>query len=254
MLPNHSSLVIAEQFGTLVSLYGDRIDLGLGRAPGTDGLTAQILRRGNVDETAQDFPNQVIELLAWFGTIPPLESGIGSRIVATPGAGNQPEMWLLGSSGFSAQLAGMLGLPFAFAHHFAGGDQTPVAFELYRERFEPSQLLAEPHAMVAVAASVAEDYEAARRATLPQQLSMIRLRSGQPGRTPTMEEADAHEWTDGELAFVDERNAAQAVGSLDAVSARIRQLVADTGADEVMVVPNGPDIAAKIATLEALAA
>ncbi|MDM4764104.1 LLM class flavin-dependent oxidoreductase [Galbitalea sp. SE-J8] len=253
MLPNHSSLVIAEQFGTLVSLYGDRIDLGLGRAPGTDQFTASVLRRGSVDETAQDFPNQVLELFAWFGMAPPLDNGIGSRIVATPGAGAAPEIWLLGSSGFSAQLAGILGVRFAFAHHFAGGDQTPAAFELYRERFEPSAWLDAPHSGVAVAVALGETDEEARRRTLPQQLSMIRLRSGAPGRTPTAEEADAHPWTDAELAFVASRNASQAVGTLSAVEGRIRSLVGETGADEVIVVPQGADTAQKVSTLEALA-
>ncbi|MEJ1230132.1 MAG: MsnO8 family LLM class oxidoreductase [Galbitalea sp.] len=125
MLPNHSSLVIAEQFGTLVALHGDRIDLGLGRAPGTDQLTAAILRRNIGAESVDDFPNQWVELLAFFGTIPPLENGLGAQPSAHPGLGDSPELWLLGSSGFSAQLAGMLGLPFAFAHHFAGGREHP---------------------------------------------------------------------------------------------------------------------------------
>lgn len=253
MLPNHSSLVIAEQFGTLVSLYGDRIDLGLGRAPGTDGFTAQVLRRGSVDETAEDFPNQVVELFAWFGMSAPLDNGVGSRIVATPGAGNAPEIWLLGSSGFSAQLAGILGVRFAFAHHFAGGEGTPTAFQLYRDRFEPSPWLDAPHSAVAVAVALGQTEEEARRMTLPQQLSMIRLRSGNPGRTPTMDEADAHAWTDAELAFVEMRNATQAVGTLPVVRERIDALVADTAADEVIVVPQGADTATKIATLEALA-
>jgi luciferase family oxidoreductase group 1 len=253
MLPNHASLVIAEQFGTLVSLFGDRIDLGLGRAPGTDGLTASLLRRNVINETADDFPQQVVELLAWFGQIAPLESGVGSRVRAVPGEGVPPQMWLLGSSGFSAQLAGMLGLPFAFAHHFAGGDNTPVAFDLYRQKFEPSAWLEHPHSMVAVSTVVADTAEEARRLSLPGHLSMLRLRSGQPGRTPTLAQADAHPWSAAESHFVDDRNRTQAVGTIDEVTERIRALVADTGADEVIVVPQGPDVQGRIATLAALA-
>jgi luciferase family oxidoreductase group 1 len=255
MLPNHSSLVIAEQFGTLVALNGDRIDLGLGRAPGTDQLTASILRRNITHETVDDFPQQVVELLALFGVIPPLENGLGSVIAATPGLGDAPEMWLLGSSGFSAQLAGMLGLPFAFAHHFAGGDNTPAAFEMYRKAFEPSDTRSEPHSMVAVAAIVGDSAEDAARLALPSGLSTIRMRSGQrPSTFPTMEEALAYPWTDAERQFVDDRFAHQAVGDLSHVTGRIAELVESTGANEVIVVPQGPDLATKLRTLRDLAA
>ena len=253
MLPNHSSLVIAEQFGTLVALHGDRIDLGLGRAPGTDQLTASVLRRKLGAESVDDFPQQVVELLAWFGTIEPLENGIGSRIVAVPGLGDSPELWLLGSSGFSAQLAGMMGLPFAFAHHFAGGANTPVAFELYRKHFTRG-VLQEPHSMVAVAALVAETDAEAERLALPNALSFVRMRQGaRPGRMPTLAESEAHEWTDAERAWVAERNAQQAIGSPAHVTGRIRDLAVATGADEVIVVPQGPDLATRVQTLEALA-
>jgi len=255
MLPNHSSLVVAEQFGTLVALHGDRIDLGLGRAPGTDQLTAAILRRNIGAETVDDFPNQVVELLAFFGTIPPLENGLGSQPAAIPGLGDAPQMWLLGSSGFSAQLAGMLGLPFAFAHHFAGGDNTPAAFQLYRQSFEPSAILREPHSMVAVATIVGDTTEDADRLALPNGLYFSRLRSGaRPGRIPTLAEAEAHDWTAAERQFVADRNAAQAVGDLASVVARIENLVSATGADEVIVVPQGPDLETKLRTLSDLAA
>jgi luciferase family oxidoreductase group 1 len=254
MLPNHSSMVIAEQFGTLVALHGDRIDLGLGRAPGTDQLTASILRRNMGAETVDDFPNQVLELLAFFGLIPPLENGLGERPAAHPGLGDAPEMWLLGSSGFSAQLAGMLGLPFAFAHHFAGGDNTPLAFQLYRDSFEPNEHRAEPHSMVAVAALVADSETDADRLALPNGLYFSRLRSGaRPGRIPTLAEAEAHEWTPAELEFVRERNAQQAVGTLEHVTSRLRSLAESTGADELIVVPQGPDLPTKLRTLTDLA-
>jgi luciferase family oxidoreductase group 1 len=255
MLPNHSSMVIAEQFGTLVALHGDRIDLGLGRAPGTDQLTASILRRNLATETVDDFPQQVIELLAFFGTIAPLENGLGGTIAAIPGLGDSPEMWLLGSSTFSAQLAGMLGLPFAFAHHFAGGDNTPVAFETYRRSFEPGAVLTEPHSMIAVSTLVADSAEEAARLVLPNGLYFSRLRSGaRPGRIPTLAEAEAHEWTPIERQFVEERNAHQAIGDLEHVTARITELAESTGANEVIVVPQGPDLDSKLRTLRDLAA
>jgi len=250
MLPNHSSLVIAEQFGTLVALHGDRIDLGLGRAPGTDGLTASVLRRNVGQESEDDFPRQVLELLAWFGLTDPLENGIGARVVAVPGAGDAPELWLLGSSTYSAQLAGMLGLPFAFAHHFAGGDTTPLAFEAYRDRFEASPWLEAPHSMVAVSVLVSDD---ASRLALPNALQMLRLRQGSPGTVPSLAEAEAHPWTDAERAWVSERNVHQAIGDLDHARASIARLVDATGADEVIVVPQGPDVDTKLATLRALA-
>ncbi len=253
MLPNHSSLVVAEQFGTLVALHGDRIDLGLGRAPGTDPLVSATIRRNSGIETVDDFPQQVIELLAYFGTIPALEGGQGSRIMAVPGMGDSPQLWLLGSSDFSARLAGMLGLPFSFAHHFAGGDTTPLAFELYRNAFRPSAVLSEPHSMVAVTTLVADSAEEARQLALPQLLQMIRLRSGHPTRVPSLEATLAHPWTEAENAFVDERLAHQAVGTLDHVRERIDALLASTRADEVIVVPQGSTREERLRTLRELA-
>jgi len=252
MLPNHSSLVVAEQFGTLVALYGDRIDLGLGRAPGTDPVTTAAVRRGNVREAVDDFPDQVIELLAYFGVIPPLESGQGSRVRAIPGAGDVPQMWLLGSSDFSARLAGMMGLPFAFAHHFAGGRTTPVAFQVYRDSFTPSVVMQEPHAMIAVATIVGDSHADARRLMLPSALSMARLRSGRPGKAPSLAEAEAHQWSEAELAYLDDRIATQAIGDLDHVQSSIDALVDQTGADEVLVVPQGPELSVRQSTLAAL--
>jgi luciferase family oxidoreductase group 1 len=251
MLPNHSSLVVAEQFGTLAALHGDRIDLGLGRAPGTDPLTTAVLRRGSAPESADDFPNQVIELLAWFGTIPPLENGIGSRVIAVPGLGDSPELWLLGSSDFSARLAGMMGLPFAFAHHFAGGPNTRAAFDVYRDAFTPSVVLREPHSMVAVSALVSDEAE---RLMLPGNLGFLRMRQGaRPSRIPTLAEAEAHPWSEAELAWAAERNSQQAIGDLDHARQRISDLLAVTRADEVIVVPQGPDLQTKLGTLKALA-
>ncbi len=255
MLPNHSSLVVAEQFGTLTALHGDRIDLGLGRAPGTDQLTSSILRRGAGAESVDDFPNQVVELLAWFGTIPPLENGIGSRVVATPGLGDSPEIWLLGSSDFSARLAGLMGLPFAFAHHFAGGPNTLRAFEMYRSSFTPSVILREPHSMVAVSTLIADTTAEAERLALPNSLMFVRMRQGvRPGRIPSLADAEAYPWTEAELQWVAERNSHQAIGDLAHVTGQIDALVEATGADEVIVVPQGPDLATKSRTLRELAA
>jgi luciferase family oxidoreductase group 1 len=254
MLPNHSSLVIAEQFGTLVALYGDRIDLGLGRAPGSDGLTSSILRRGAGAESVDDFPRQLAELLAWFGTIPPLENGIGSRITATPGLGDSPELWLLGSSDFSARLAGLMGLPFAFAHHFAGGPNTLRAFETYRSSFTPSVVLREPHAMVSVSAVVADDTAEAERLALPNALMFLRMRQGgRPDRIPSLADAEAHPWSSAELDWVAERHSHQAIGDLTLATSRIADLVAATGAVEVIVAPQGPDLESKLRTLRDLA-
>ncbi|MDJ0335510.1 LLM class flavin-dependent oxidoreductase [Salinibacterium sp. G-O1] len=253
MLPNHSSLVIAEQFGTLAALHGDRIDLGLGRAPGTDQLTSSLLRRGAGAESVDDFPNQVLELLAWFGTIPPLDNGIGSRVVATPGLGDAPEMWLLGSSDFSARLAGLMGLPFAFAHHFAGGPNTVRAFDMYRSSFTPSVILREPHSMVAVSTLVADTTAEAERLALPNALMFVRMRQGvRPGRIPSLADAEAYPWSDAEREWVAERNSHQAIGDLAHVTAQIDALVSATGADEVIVVPQGPDLAVKTRTLRDL--
>ena len=255
MLPNHSSLVVAEQFGTLAALHGDRIDLGLGRAPGTDPLTTSVLRRGATNETVDDFPNQVIELLAWFGTIPPLENGIGSRVIAVPGLGDSPELWLLGSSDFSAQLAGMMGLPFAFAHHFAGGPNTRLAFETYRAAFTPSVVLSEPHSMVAVSALVADTAAEAERLMLPGNLGFVRMRQGaRPSRIPTLAEAEVYEWTPAEKDWAAERNSQQAIGTLEHATQQIAALVEVTRADEVIVVPQGPDLETKLRTLRDLAA
>lgn len=254
MLPNHSSLVVAEQFGTLVALHPGRIDLGLGRAPGTDQLTSAAIRRAAGAESVDEFPNQLLELLAYFGDIPPLQTGQGSRVVAVPGMGDAPELWLLGSSDFSARLAGAMGLPFAFAHHFAGGESTPFVFELYRRSFTPSATLAQPHSMLAVATVVGDSDQQARRLFMPRILGQLRMRSGQrPGRAIGDEEALAHPWTDAELAWLDQSVATQAVGSLDRVRSRYAELLQATGADELLVSPQGASLATRLATLTALA-
>ena len=172
MLPNHQPLVVAEQFGTLEALHPGRIDLGIGRAPGTDPRTAAALRRGTSPLSADDFPEQLTELVAYF-------HGDGP-VLAVPAVGHQPDLWLLGSSGYSAQVAGLLGLPFAFAHHFSG-QNTMAALALYRETFRPSAVLAEPYSMIGAAVLAADTDAEARRLALPGALQFLRLRQGKPG-------------------------------------------------------------------------
>ncbi len=233
MLPNQAPLVVAEQFGTLEALHRGRVDLGIGRAPGTDQTTALALRRSTEALSADDFPQQLGELLAFFnGTFP-----VGHpfrTITAVPGYGDQPEIWLLGSSGFSAQLAGLLGLPFSFAHHFSAGNTLP-ALDLYRSDFRPSATLAAPHAMVAVSVICADSDERAQWLAGPSRLAFARLRSGRPRRLPTPEEAAAYEYSPTEQLIVDGRTSGQIVGDPDTVGAGLDRLLEDTEADELMI-------------------
>ncbi len=233
MLPNHAPLVAAEQFGTLEALHPGRIDLGLGRAPGTDPVTALALRRSPQALAADDFPQQLGELMAFFSGGFPENHPFGA-ITAVPGYGNQPELWLLGSSGFSAQLAGLLGLPFSFAHHFSAGNTLP-ALDLYRSSFRPSATLAEPHAMVAVSVICAETDEQAQWLAGPSRLAFVRLRSGRPGRLPSPEEAAAHEYSPAEHHILAGRTAGQIVGSPETVRVALDGLRRETQADELMI-------------------
>ena len=226
MLPNHQPLVVAEQFGMLEALHPGRIDLGIGRAPGTDQITAAALRR-SMDPAADDLPQQLGELVAFF-------EGRYPRITAVPGAGYKPAIWLLGSSGFSAQLAGQLGLPFSFAHHFMPNN-TLAALDLYRRSFRPSTTLEAPYAKIGVAAICAPTDEEAQWLHGPGGLSFLRLRSGRPGTFPTPEEAAAHEYTEAERSFVDGWQSSHVVGSPETVRTGLEELQARTGADELMV-------------------
>jgi luciferase family oxidoreductase group 1 len=248
MLPNHPPLVVAEQFGTLTALFPGRVDLGIGRAPGTDQVTARALRRSVDALSAEDFPQQLGELLAFFkGTFP--ADHPYRAITAVPGLGDAPPLWLLGSSGYSAQVAGLLGLPFAFAHHFSGENTVP-ALELYRRSFQPSDVLDRPYAMVAVNVIAAEDDAQARRLALPGQLQFLRLRTGDPGKLPTPEEAEAYPWTPAERAFGEERMADQAVGGPETVRRKLAALLERTGADELMVTSMLHDPADRVRSLE----
>ena len=233
MLPNHTPLVVAEQFGMLEALHPGRIDLGIGRAPGTDGITAAALRRG-VDPLSDDeFPQRLLELIGFFkGEFP--AGHPYNRIAAVPGRGDMPEIWLLGSSGYSAQLAGMLGLRFSFAHHFMP-QNTDAALALYRENFQPSEFLDEPYAMVAVAVLAAADDERARWLSGPARLSMARLRAGNPTRFPTPEEAAEHEFSAAEEASVKSLSGSAMIGSAETVKAKLDAFAERTEADEIML-------------------
>jgi luciferase family oxidoreductase group 1 len=254
MLPNHAPLVIAEQFGTLEALAPGRIDLGLGRAPGTDGATAAALRRTErLREGAEDFPQQLAELIRFLDDDFP-DGHRYARIHAVPGpvqaegpdakqSAHRPPVWLLGSSGFSAQLAGSLGLPFAFAHHFSAANTVP-ALDLYRESFRPSEVLDEPYALIGAAALAAEDEREAHRQVLTGALSMVRLRTGRPGLIPTPEEAESYDFSPVERDFVDSWLGNVTYGTPEAVREGLDALVKRTGADELMLTANAhtPDV------------
>jgi len=230
MLPNHAPLVIAEQFGTLESLYPGRIDLGLGRAPGTDQLTARALRRGPMSH-GEDFPVLLEELRSYFQ--PPQEAR-RQPVRAVPGEGLHVPIWLLGSSDFSAQLAGKLGLPFAFASHFSPNYTLP-ALAMYRAGFKPSEALAKPYVMVGVNVVAADtDEEAAWLATSMQQqyLSLIR---GVPGQLkPPIDSMDG-EWSDFEKAAYTERQRSTIIGNSEHVQQKLQQFLDETDADEVII-------------------
>ena len=252
MLPNHVSLVVAEQFGMLEALHPGRIDLGIGRAPGTDQATAAALRRSTDALSADDFPEQLMDLQGFFSGRWP-ENHPFAQITAMPGRGNQPAMWLLGSSGYSAQVAGLLGLPFAFAHHFSAVNTLP-ALALYREHFRPSEALERPYAMVAAAVICAETDERARFLAGSGALSFLRLRSGRPGPMPSPEEAAAHPYTELERTFVEDRLASQIIGSPETVQRGIAELVDATRADELMITTMVFDPADRLSSFERVAA
>ncbi|MDB4888061.1 MAG: yhbW [Gemmatimonadetes bacterium] len=242
MLPNHSPLVIAEQFGTLESLYPGRIDLGLGRAPGSDRYAMQALRR---DPMAGDaFPQDVVELQSYF------RDADGSQPVrAVPGAGLHVPLWILGSSTFGARLAAMLGLPFAFASHFAP-DQMMDALALYRSGFTPSDSLAEPYAMLGVSVVAADtDREAERLATSLQQ-QFLALQRGRPVQLQPPVDSMEGQWSPMERAQVQHTLREAIVGGPDTVRDRMRAFVARTGADELMITSHIHDHAARVRSYE----
>ncbi|MEE1937935.1 LLM class flavin-dependent oxidoreductase [Streptomyces sp. TRM 70361] len=265
MLPNHAPLVIAEQFGTLEALAPGRIDLGLGRAPGTDGATAAALRRtDDPHRLADEFPRLLDELVHFLDDDFP-DGHPHARIHAVPGPVqgsvpggvrpvSRPPVWLLGSSGFSAQLAGSLGLPFAFAHHFSAAATLP-ALELYRTSFRPSAVLAEPYALISVGALAADTEEEAYREVMTAALTVLWLRRGRPGLVPGPEEAAEYERGMGgaERDFVAGWLSDLVYGTAERVRAGLDELVGRTGADELMISSPVHGLAARVRGFELIA-
>jgi luciferase family oxidoreductase group 1 len=245
MLPNHAPMVIAEQFGTLEALHPGRIDLGLGRAPGTDGATARALRR--YFEAADQFPRDVMELQAFLAD--PVE---GQRVTAWPGAGSKVPIWLLGSSLFSAELAAQLGLPFAFASHFAP-EMLLQALRVYREGFRPSAQLERPYAMAAINVFAADSDAEARRLSTSMQQSFAAVVAGKPGRLKPPVDDITTVLDERQIAAVESRLTWAAIGGEATVRGKLAEFIALTGVDEVMVTGMIFDLEARLRSLEVTA-
>ena len=238
MLPNHAPLTIAEQFGTLAALYPHRVDLGLGRAPGTDQVTAHALRRtlqGDVDS----FPQDVMELMAYFREAQP-----GQRVQAVPGAGLDVAVWILGSSTYGAQLAAALGLPYAFASHFAPA-ALHEAIATYRQHFRPSGVIEKPHVMIGVNLHAAPTEEEARFLFSSHQQSFVNLRSGRPGKLPAPKEGFYESLDPYAKRMIDQSLSCTLVGNPDQIRMGLRDIIARTGADELMLTGHIHDAAAR---------
>jgi len=245
MLPNHAPIVVAEQFGTLARLFPDRIDLGLGRAPGTDGLAVQALRRSLINP--DDFPRDVLEIQAYFAPAQP-----GQRLQAVPAAGAEVPLWILGSSTYGAQLAAQLGLPYAFASHFAP-ELLLTALDIYRQRFEPSEQQATPYVMVGVNIIAADTDAEARRLATTQQMSWANIFRGQRGLSqPPIDDIESY-WTPAEKAQAQRMLARSVHGSVDTIRSWISALVEETGADELIIVSDVYDHAARLRSFELIA-
>ncbi len=246
MLPNHAPLVIAEQFGTLASLYPDRIDLGLGRAPGTDQRTAHALRR-NLTGDVDGFPDDVNELIGYFAPARP-----GQAVQAVPGAGLDVAVWILGSSLYGAQLAAMMGLPYSFASHFAPA-QLDAALSTYRRLFRASARLDKPRAMVAANVILADDGDEARLAATSQQQQFVQLIRNQPGQLPPPRADMESFWSPAERAHVEKTLSVSFVGSPAEVEPQLRAFLQGTGADELIVNCHVHDHRVRRRSLELLA-
>lgn len=245
MLPNHAPMVIAEQFGTLAHLFPGRIDLGLGRAPGTDQNTMRALRRSLTN--SDHFPNDVIELQAYLG-----DAGPGQSLFAVPATGTNVPLWILGSSTYGAQLAAALGLPYAFASHFAPADLIP-ALEVYRARFQPSAQLSRPYAMAGINVIAAETDEEARRLATTQQMSVADIFRGARGLSqPPIDDIEAY-WSPIEKAQAARFLARSVVGRPETVRAGIEAFVAETLVDEVMIVSDVFDHQKRLASYRMIA-
>jgi luciferase family oxidoreductase group 1 len=242
MLPNHAPLVIAEQFGTLASLFPGRIDLGLGRAPGSDQATIRALRRSPA--AAESFPQDVVELMGYFRPADP-----GQAVRAVPGAGLEVPVWILGSSLFGAQLAAALGLPYAFASHFAPAALFP-ALELYRAQFRPSERLARPYVMLGVNVFAADTGGSAARLFTSLQQAFVNLRRGHPAPLPPPDDTLEERLTPTDRAGIAEMLACSVVGAPDAVRRGLEAFVARTRADELMLTSQIYDPAARVRSYE----
>lgn len=254
MLPNHAPLRVAEAFRTLEALYPGRIDLGIGRAPGTDPVTAYALRRSRERTQADDFPDQLAELLAFDSNTFP-ETHPFRTILPTPRDVELPPIWLLGSSGgYSAQLAATVGLGFAFAYHInPNPDAMLSAFTTYRAHFTPSAQLSAPHTMVAIGVLCAETEERAEELATILDLAYLRRHAGQPAPLPTLAEAQAYPFTDLEREQARVYRGRQIIGSPATVRARIEALLVQSGADELMALTNLSDHPARLRSYELLA-
>ncbi|WP_159884624.1 LLM class flavin-dependent oxidoreductase [Paenibacillus puerhi] len=252
MLPNHAPLVIAEQFGTLESMYPGRIDLGLGRAPGSDQLTARALRRGTGSD-GHDFPEQLSELRAYLN--PELDPDSDARpmgVRAVPGEGLNIPIWLLGSSGFSARLAGQLGLPFSFASHFAPEYLLP-ALELYRSSFRPSEAWEKPYAMVGINIIVADTDEEARRLATSHEQQFLNIIRGRTGPLPAPVDSMDALWTPQEKMIVRGKLSYSLAGRPDTIREKLPAIIKQTGADELIVTAPVYDHQARLRSYELLA-
>ena len=251
MLPNHAPLKVAETFRVLEALHPERVDLGIGRAPGTDPVTATALRRSQDGLSAEDFPQRFGELLAFSGEGFPEDHPFRS-VVAMPSDVGLPPIWLLGSSGYSARAAGQMGLGYAFAAHFSPTDPAP-AMRAYRESFELSEDFERPSAILAVAVVCGDTDEHAKRLASSMELAWVRMRSGKPGPLPSPEEAMAYPYTPAERHLADAYRYMQVVGDPRTVRARLEELAEHTATDEVMVTTNIYAHAERLRSYERLA-
>ncbi len=246
MLPNHAPLVIAEQFGTLAALHPGRVDLGLGRAPGTDMMTARALRR-NLEAGADNFPQDVVELMNYFAPTEP-----GQRVQAVPGEGQDVEVWILGSSTYGAQLAAILGLPYAFASHFAPADMEH-AIDIYRSRFQPSERLSKPNLMLGLNVFAADTDDEAHLLFSSLQQAFVNLRSGRPGKLPAPVKNYVNSLDPVAKSMLDQALSCAVVGAPSTVKKGLNAFIERTGADELMVTAQIFDPKARLRSFEILA-
>jgi len=252
MLPNHMPFVVAEQFATLEALYPGRIDLGIGRAPGTDQATAAALRGVSPYLTVEQFPEHLQTLLALLGD-ERIDAGEATRLRATPVASTYPEIWMLGSSTYGAQVAAALGLPFCYAYHFAISSDVDAALHLYRSGFKPSPRLAEPHVMVSASVIAAETADEAQFLAGPSRIMALSLRTGRLGPIVSPEAAAAVELSDLDRAVLDTLPGTQFAGTGEDVAERLAELVARTGANELILAGTVHDPATRQDTLARVA-